>query len=92
MYSILVLLNQKPLDSRASHQISNLALFPLLISSTKIISFATITSAKRYRLNANPYFFCIPIMMGNPIAIPPIVLTLINLTPSKLPLNKKMYF
>ena len=70
MYSILVLINRKPLDSRASHQISNLALTPLLVSSTKTISFAksiheetsswidfmssSISSEKRYVLNADP--------------------------------------
>ena len=70
MYSILVLLNQKPLDFGASHQISYLALTPLIVSSTKIISFAksiheetsswidfmssSITSEKRYVLNADP--------------------------------------
>ena len=71
MHSILALPNQKRLDSRASHQISNLALIPLIISFTKTISSAksihqrtssrielvssSITSAKRYGLNADPY-------------------------------------
>jgi len=39
MYSVFVLLNRKPLYSIASHQISNLALTPLLISSAKTIGF-----------------------------------------------------
>ena len=43
MYSVLVLLNWEPLDYRVSCQISNLALIPLLDSSTK-----TVLSAKKY--------------------------------------------
>ena len=64
MHSILALPNQKPLDSRASHQIFNLA-FTKTISSAKSIHQRTssrielvsssITSAKRYGLNADPY-------------------------------------
>ena len=37
MYFVLVLLNQRPSNSKMSHQISNLTLTLLLVSSTKTI-------------------------------------------------------
>ena len=71
MYFVLTLLNRKPLDSKVSHQISNLPLTLLLVSSTKTISSAnsihqrtsswidlvssSITSAKRYGLSIDPW-------------------------------------
>ena len=71
MYFVLTLLNRKPLDSKVSHQISNLSLTLLLVSSTKTISSAnsihqrtsswidlvssSITSAKRYGLSIDPW-------------------------------------
>ena len=73
MYSILALLNQKSLNSRVSCQISNLTLTQLLVSSTKVISFAkrihqgtsswidlmssSITSAKRNRLKGTSLLY-----------------------------------
>ena len=78
MYFVLTLLNRKPLDSKVSHQISNLPLTLLLVSSTKTISSAnsihqrtsswidlvssSITSAKRYG-EVNPW--CKLVVIGN---------------------------
>ena len=83
MFLVMVVLNWKPLDSRAPHQISSLTLIPHLVSSIKTISSArsilkgtsywiylvisSITSAKRNRFNVD--FWCRPTLIGNSFSI-----------------------